>query len=691
VGVLLILICTVGIVVGVWAILPALNNPALIGSMVNSGLASTPTPIPVIDREPMATGTPALSTATPTLQATASVETTAPLVDTPSPTPVERVIGQAAPLQLSTEQLLTQTDLPERDQRLLAMRLKAIDEEIPEVTAKTKHEYQVGDTETLWVTDNFATPPQNFEVTASLQFMTDHAYWWVQQGFNIDAGALERSAEQFETHTYPTNREFFGSEWTPGIDNDERVHIFLGDVPGVAGYFSASNSYSHLAEPYSNEREMFFINAGSVSPGNNYFDSVLAHEFQHMIHWHQDRNEDTWVNEGLSELASFLNGFGPSSFVSAYTGIPDTQLNSWTSSPADYGAGFLFVAYFLQRYGEEMTKAVVAHPQNGIAGFNVVLAEHHLPETFNDIFADFLVANYLDDPDLDDGRYGYDDFSIAPVAPDARYGVYPVEQQTTVYQFGGDYIEIMGQGDVTGEFTGSTRVKVVNNDAHSGQYQWYSHRGDDTNTRLTHAFDLSSVDAATLNYWTWYDLEANWDFGYVEVSTDGGQTWTILPTAHSATANPSGNAFGPGYTGLSGDGPTWLEESIDLTPYAGQEILLRFEYVADDAVNRPGWTIDDISIPEIGFFDDVEHGADGWQAEGFVRIDNVLPQQFILQVIEIGEAGVDVRRIPLDETNYGTFTVEGLGSDIQKAVMIVSGVTPVTTEPASYQYKLVAQ
>ncbi|MCB0168269.1 MAG: immune inhibitor A, partial [Anaerolineae bacterium] len=130
---------------------------------------------------------------------------------------------------------------------------------------------------------------------------------------------------------------------------------------------------------------------------------------------------------------------------------------------------------------------------------------------------------------------------------------------------------------------------------------------------------------------------------------------------------------------------------IDLTPYVGQEIMIRFEYVADDAVNRPGWTIDDISIPEIGFFDDVEHSADGWQAEGFVRIDNILPQQFIVQLIEVGEAGVDVHRISLDETNYGAFTIEGLGSKIQKAVLIVSGAAPVTTEPASYQYKLVSQ
>jgi immune inhibitor A len=139
---------------------------------------------------------------------------------------------------------------------------------------------------------------------------------------------------------------------------------------------------------------------------------------------------------------------------------------------------------------------------------------------------------------------------------------------------------------------------------------------------------------------------------------------------------------------VSGEGPAWIEESLDLSPYTGQEILIRFEYVTDDAINRSGWTLDDIGIPEIGFSDDAEGGLNGWQAEGFVRIENVLPQRFLVQVIEIGDE-VTVRSIPLDETNYGTLTLTGLGSTLDRAILIVSGLTPVTTEPASYQYKLV--
>ena len=55
---------------------------------------------------------------------------------------------------------------------------------------------------------------------------------------------------------------------------------------------------------------------------------------------------------------------------------------------ANYGGSFLFMAYFLERFGEEMTQAVVAHPQNGIAGFDAVLSENGYPERFIDIFGE---------------------------------------------------------------------------------------------------------------------------------------------------------------------------------------------------------------------------------------------------------------------------------------------------------------
>ncbi len=83
-------------------------------------------------------------------------------------------------------------------------------------------------------------------MTAELRYMTDHVAMWVEQGVRMNQRELEASAERFEQKTYPTNREFFGSEWTPGVDNDVRLHILhsrgLGDT--VAGYFSSADEYS---------------------------------------------------------------------------------------------------------------------------------------------------------------------------------------------------------------------------------------------------------------------------------------------------------------------------------------------------------------------------------------------------------------------------------------------------------------
>jgi immune inhibitor A len=294
----------------------------------------------------------------------------------------------------------------------------------------------------------------------------------------------------------------------------------------------------------------------------------------------------------------------------------------------------------------------------------------------------------LQDPSADEGRWGYQAFAPGSVALTASYHTYPQHQQAIVNQYSGNFIELTGQDSVTIAFSGTTQVKVVNNKAHSGHYQWYSHRGDDTNTSLTHAFNLRGVSAATLRYWTWYDIEPSWDYGYVEISTDNGATWTILSAPHSATDNPSGNAYGPGYSGVSGEnGPVWVAESLNLSAYTGQQVLLRFEYVTDDAANRPGWTLDDISIPEIGFNDDVESGPGEWQAQGFVRMDNILPQKFLAQVVEIGDT-VSVKPIPLNATNQGQLTINGLGHTLNRAVLIISGLTPITTEPAAYEYSL---
>ena len=122
--------------------------------------------------------------------------------------------------------------------------------------------------------------------------------------------------------------------------------------------------------------------------------------------------------------------------------------------------------------------------------------------------------------------------------------------------------------------------------------------------------------------------------------------------------------------------------------YVGKTILVRYEYITDDAYNAPSWAVDDIAIPEIGYTDDVESGDGGWQAAGFVRTDNVLPQKYIVQVIESGGAPRIVR-VPLDARNRGSYTIAGFGKSVSKATLVVTAHAPTTTEPTEFQFGVV--
>lgn len=218
---------------------------------------------------------------------------------------------------------------------------------------------------------------------------------------------------------------------------------------------------------------------------------------------------------------------------------------------------------------------------------------------------------------------------------------------------------------------------------------WWSNRGDDADATLTRAFDLTGLSTATLRAWLWYDLEPDFDYAYVQISSDGGRSWELLANDHTTTSNPTGSSYGPALNGSSGGGasPIWTLQAFDLTPYAGSEILLRFEVVYDDSLNRPGLCIDDLTIPELGYTDDFESKDEAWQAEGWVRVTGDVPQQFIVQMITTGK-DTSVQRMALDEQNQGSATVSGLGRDVDRALLVISAVTPVTTERATYSYHI---
>lgn len=605
--------------------------------------------------------------------------------------------------QLDTLSQLTGVIIPERDRNDLALRLLGV-EEIPD-PPESAPAYEVGDVVTFWA-DNLDEDYQ-FQVDARLVYATDHIYMFVEEGVDLPLDRLQRSADHFEEVIRPHVHEVFGQEWLPGIDGDPHLFILHARNLGswVAAYYDSSSEYATQAVPSSNQREMFFVNLDAMGNviGTDYYESVLAHEFQHMVHWNVDRNEDTWLNEGLSELASMITGYGPSGFLYDFLQNPNIQLNAWpedNNRGVHYGAAFAFVAYFYDRYGEAATTALVSDAQNGLTSIDEALQRIDArdpssgePVDLVDLFGDWLVTNRVQNATLGDGRYAYHfgDLGLVDVPPariTAEIAPDGVSYERAAPQWGPEYLYVSGGAEAQTlqfSFEGSPMVPVVPANAHSGQYMWWGNRADDSDTRLTQRFDLSGVEQATLKYWTWYFIEEGWDYGYVMVSTDDGRTWTPLETSRTITDDPHGNAYGPGYSGRSGD---WVEETVDLTPYVGGEVLVRFEYITDDAVTQPGFLIDDVSIPEIGYASDFESGDGGWRSEGWLRMDNALAQTFLVQLVQPGADDAPVTRwLSPDEGTSGTWTFE-VGGAAGDAVIIVSGLAPVTTEPAAYRYSL---
>lgn len=574
---------------------------------------------------------------------------------------------------------------PDRDLFDVARRLRPGGGDIPRTVNSGPPDYPVGTRQTFWLTDLDGF--RHFTATATLRSVTPHAYMYVEDGQNIDAADIERSAREFEDRIFPSVTRYFGDNWYPGIDNDLHLSIVNARIPSVAGYFSASDEYPKQINPYSNERKVIYMNVGAVRPGSNAYHGVLAHEFQHALYWGINPNSESWINEGAAELAADITGY-PSGFPTAFVSRPDTQLDTWPEAPGTsaphYGAAMLFLKYLAQHYGGyEALRSIISMPGRGSRGIDEYLSSRGYGVDFDAVFRDWVVANYLNQPGS--GRYGYAE-SLPAVKSETISG--PGDHQGSVEQYAADYIElpVSSEGLVV-EFQGEPLVRLIPDQPHSGTSIWWANRGDSIDTTLTREFDLSGLQKATLQFWAWYSVERPWDFGYVEVSDDGGVTWTILPGRHSSNENPLGNSFGPGYTGKSGGGKeaSWIEDSVDLSQFTGRKVLVRFEYITDEAVNTEGLAFDDITLPELGFSDDAEQ-EQGWEAKGFFRTTNSLRDRLSLQLLKIGDQ-TSVEDVPVAGDGSARLELKG-ASDLRKAVLVVAAMTPVTTEPARYRLNL---
>lgn len=598
---------------------------------------------------------------------------------------------------MQTEQALLMTPYPVRDLYDLTRRFKlSTATPIPHIGRTMPLNAQVGQEDSFWIT-NLETRSSS-RIQAKLAYITPHVYMYLEDGQKASMGAIQSSADLFETKIYPADRANFGSEWSPGIDDDVHLTILnaAGLGSGTGGYFSSVDEYPTSINPGSNEREMFYVNLDTTRVGTFGYNSILAHEFQHMIHWYQHQVDLTWINEGMSVLAQHLNGFPVDALAQSFLLVPDTQLTDWSSdSKADfshYGAGYLFMDYFSEHYGGPgVLKELLQDPSSPPLNFEHVLAKHGYQDKFADVLHKWFIANFVMDPSIHHGAYGYPSIQLAGLTPQHVLNSYPASQSDRVQQYAAEYYDLQPQGQrgtLTVSFKGTPSTRIINTDPYQAENVWWSNRNDNMDSTLTHSFDLTSLGGkrATLQFATWFDLQRDYDYAFVEVSTDGVH-WTTLKGQYTTASNPNGDNWGNGYTGESGGGgvPKWVQESIDITPYVGKKIQVRFEEVTNESVNQQGFAVDQMRIPELHFQDTVDTD-NNWVSNGFIRSNNVLPEHYEVQALVYQGKQFTLSDTKIDlATGQGIFTVPGFGTHVTRIVLIVSAYALATTLPAHYQ------
>ena len=300
--------------------------------------------------------------------------------------------------------------------------------------------HEIGDVQKFYAINMLSKAQYSLE--ASCYAISDNAYVFVEKGRPAASSKIKSLLVSFDG-IYDTITQQFGPP-PDSIDNDPRIYLLIMDIVDGAqvngtrmlGYFSPINQYrndqlSQWTNQRSNEVEMLYIDYISLDFAVDGAESVVAHEFTHLVQWARDPEEAVWINEGIAVYVEAMLGYEVESRISAFEKQPDTSLLDWTSSLEDYGAAYLFFAYISERFGgAPAIAAIMKNGDQGTKGIERALAAQGKSISFNGLFSDWVIANYLDDPDLEDGIYGYSslDIHLKPSAVEARY---PITHKTS--------------------------------------------------------------------------------------------------------------------------------------------------------------------------------------------------------------------------------------------------------------------
>ncbi|GGM38548.1 hypothetical protein GCM10011351_25800 [Paraliobacillus quinghaiensis] len=460
---------------------------------------------------------------------------------------------------------------------------------------------------------------------------------------------VDKLTEEFDTNIYPKTTAFFGTPET--LDGSQ------SPLPGMVGlpegYYEGSDKVIMLVdnvkdEGYYDPTYPFFVAGFFWQTLENYIDrniitidtnswetrlestffSTTMHELQHLIHADNDGDETTWVNEGMSTFSEYLGGYGHSTgSINFLLDHPENSLVNWDEhvgaetgpeTIADYGLVYLFTLYNYEQFGQEFIREVALSELNGIESFNAAYEANGINEDFQSVYEKFITALLIDEGQNvkeQKGQYGFETINLRelPVEDGKQRGMTVNLEKAKQYEkdgvpaWGADYkIFDFDEKIVDVTFEGTDFLplswETVADPLGSEEEVYWGGNGDEVDHNLIFEADLTNVSEATLSFDNFIDIEEHWDFGVVQVSTDGGQSWISLANENTTSevveeGYPTIKENVPGFTGHYDE---WQQESFDLSAYAGQNIHISFRYLTDWGYNETGWFVDNIEVPEIG-------------------------------------------------------------------------------------------
>ena len=221
--------------------------------------------------------------------------------------------------------------------------------------------------------------------------------------------------------------EIFGS--LPNVNNDDKLMVLLTDIRDdydaddnpvyIAGYFDPRDQISNSGK--GNFGDILYIDTYPGNIDDEYSLGIVAHELQHLIHHGVDDNESTWLDEGMSEFAMFILGFGPRS-SGTFLRNTNRSLTSFDNSIADYAKVGLWTRYCYSQFGMDFIKSVVQSSSNSLESYYQVLSNREPGIDLETLMRNWFVANLINNPDIDGGVFGYGEGSIADLYSDYFYG-----------------------------------------------------------------------------------------------------------------------------------------------------------------------------------------------------------------------------------------------------------------------------